>query len=152
MGTPRRMVPRCQGALVREAKARDGKVNMCTKHWSCHPAPPITGLEGDLLHYSYPTIASHEERIERYSTCTRQGMRARGKKAGPVKRWLSPVAKFVQGYFFQLGLLDGRAGWKIAHLERSCRVLEVPQAARAEQRRCERLSTSSSPVPTASVM
>jgi hypothetical protein len=26
------------------------------------------------------------------------------------------VAKFVQGYVFQLGLLDGRAGWDIARL------------------------------------
>jgi hypothetical protein len=43
-------------------------------------------------------------------------MHARGKKAGPVKRWLSPIAKFVQGYLFQFGFLDGWAGWKIATL------------------------------------
>jgi (heptosyl)LPS beta-1,4-glucosyltransferase len=80
------------------------------------PDTRITDLKGDLLHYSYPTIASHEERIERYSTLHAEGMRARGKKAGPVKRWLSPVAKFVQGYILQLGFLDGRAGWNIATL------------------------------------
>ena len=80
------------------------------------PGTPVTDLEGDLLHYSYPTVASHEERIERYSTLHAAGLHARGKKAGPVKRWLSPVAKFVQGYLFQLGLLDGWAGWKIATL------------------------------------
>ncbi|MCB0770809.1 MAG: glycosyltransferase family 2 protein [Flavobacteriales bacterium] len=80
------------------------------------PNTAITDLQGDLLHFSYPTIASHEERIERYSTLHAEGMHARGKKAGPVKRWLSPVAKFIQGYFLQLGFLDGRAGWRIATL------------------------------------
>ena len=39
-----------------------------------------------------------------------------GRKAGVVKRWSSPVAKFIQGYLFQLGFLDGWAGWKIATL------------------------------------
>ena len=124
---------------------------MCTRRWSFLRTLQSPILKGDLLHYSYPTIASHEERIERYSTLHAEGMRARGKKAGPVKRWLSPVAKFVQGYFLQLGFLDGRAGWKIADLQRASRVLEVPQVARAEQGRCERLNTSSSPAPTASV-
>lgn len=80
------------------------------------PDTAITDLPGDLLHYSYPTITSHEERIERYSTLHAEGMHARGKKAGPVKRWLSPIAKFVQGYLFQFGFLDGWAGWKIATL------------------------------------
>ncbi|MBK9628786.1 MAG: glycosyltransferase family 2 protein [Flavobacteriales bacterium] len=28
---------------------------------------PITALKGDLLHYSYPTVQSHADRIERYS-------------------------------------------------------------------------------------
>ena len=80
------------------------------------PGTTITLLAGDLLHYSYPTIASHEERIERYSELHARKMMEAGKDAGLVKRWLSPVAKFVQGYVFQLGLLDGRAGWDIARL------------------------------------
>lgn len=80
------------------------------------PGTAVIDLDGDLLHYSYPTVASHEERIARYSTLHAAGLHARGKKAGIVKRWLSPVAKFVQGYIVQLGLLDGWAGWKIATL------------------------------------
>lgn len=76
----------------------------------------VHDLEGDLLHYSYPTLAAHHERIERYSTLHARKLFAAGKHAGWIKRWLSPVAKFVQGYFLQLGILDGRAGWHIARL------------------------------------
>ncbi len=74
----------------------------------------ITDLNGDLLHYSYHTLADHRERIERYSTLHAQRMFAAGRKAGFVKLQLSPIVKFVQGYFFQLGFLDGRAGYNIA--------------------------------------
>lgn len=73
-------------------------------------------LRGDLLHYSYHTITDHQNRIQRYSTLHAQSMFENGRKAGVVKRWLSPVAKFIQGYLFQLGVLDGWAGWKIATL------------------------------------
>jgi len=77
---------------------------------------PITLLHGDLLHYSYHTIADHEARIERYSDLHARKMLAAGRHAGPVKLWLSPVAKFVQGYLLQGGFLDGRAGLDIARL------------------------------------
>jgi len=77
---------------------------------------PVTLLVGDLLHFSYPSIADHEERIERYSTLHAQGMKARGIRPNMFKRWFSPAFKFVQGYLFQMGLLDGRAGWHIARL------------------------------------
>jgi glycosyltransferase involved in cell wall biosynthesis len=75
---------------------------------------PICHLKGDLLHYSYHSVSDHAERIERYSSLHAKAMKARGKRAGWVKLWLSPVFKFIQGYVFQLGLLDGRAGLDIA--------------------------------------
>lgn len=80
------------------------------------PGTPITLLNGDLLHYSYHTIADHLERIERYSDLHARKMLAEGRRAGPVKRWLSPVAKFLQGYVLQAGFLDGRAGFDIARI------------------------------------
>ncbi len=80
------------------------------------PGTTVTLLEGDLLHYSYPSIADHLERIERYSDLHARKLMASGKSAGPVKLWGSPIAKFLQGYVLQLGLLDGRAGWDIAWL------------------------------------
>ena len=77
---------------------------------------PITLVKGDLLHYSYVSVQDHEARIQRYSELHAKKFFAAGKRAGFVKLWLSPIAKFLQGYVFQLGILDGWAGWKIAAL------------------------------------
>ena len=78
------------------------------------PEIPIHDLKADLLHYSYHTVSDHRDRIDRYSSLHAQRMHAAGNKATPIKRWLSPVFKFFQGYFLQLGLLDGTAGFNIA--------------------------------------
>ena len=80
------------------------------------PGTRVRLLQGDLLHYSYPTVQDHLSRIERYSDLHARKLFTAGKRASAVKRWLSPVAKFVQGYWFQLGFLDGRAGLMIATL------------------------------------
>jgi hypothetical protein len=80
------------------------------------PGTAITLLKGDLLHYSYPSITDHLERIERYSDLHARKMLAEGRSAGPVKMWLSPVVKFLQGYLLDAGFLDGRAGYDIARL------------------------------------
>jgi glycosyltransferase involved in cell wall biosynthesis len=74
----------------------------------------ITDLKADLLHYSYHTTRDHADRIERYSTLHARKMKEAGRRATMVKRYLSPVVKFLQGYMFQLGFLDGRAGLQIA--------------------------------------
>ena len=78
------------------------------------PGTPVTHLAGDLLHWSYHTLADHAGRIERYSGLHARKMLAEGRRAGWIKRWLSPLFKFVQGYVFQLGFLDGSAGFHIA--------------------------------------
>jgi glycosyltransferase involved in cell wall biosynthesis len=78
------------------------------------PALQVIDLKSDLFHYSYHSTADHEERIGRYSTLHARRMLEDGRKAGVVKRYLSPLAKFVQGYVLQLGFLDGRAGLNIA--------------------------------------
>lgn len=80
------------------------------------PTLRISDLHADLLHYSYHTIADHLDRIERYSTLHAQKMHSEGKTAGPVKLYLSPIAKFVHGYLLQLGFLDGAAGFDIARI------------------------------------
>jgi glycosyltransferase involved in cell wall biosynthesis len=80
------------------------------------PGTPVTLLKGDLLHWSYHTLKDHEQRIERYSDLHAQKLLAEGRRAGWIKRRLSPVVKFIQGYLLQLGLLDGTAGWHIARL------------------------------------
>jgi glycosyltransferase involved in cell wall biosynthesis len=93
---------------------------------------PITHLAGDLLHWSYHTLDDHARRIERYSDLHARKLFEAGRRAGPVKRWLSPVIKFVQGYVLQLGFLDGAAGWNIARYS--------AQAVRLKYEKLERLN------------
>jgi glycosyltransferase involved in cell wall biosynthesis len=80
------------------------------------PSLTVHHLSGDLLHWSYHTLEDHRQRIERYSDLHARKMKAAGRQAGPLERWLSPVAKFVQGYLLQGGFLDGIAGFHIARL------------------------------------
>jgi (heptosyl)LPS beta-1,4-glucosyltransferase len=77
---------------------------------------PVTQLHGDLLHWSYTSLGDHRERIERYSSLHARKMLAEGRRAGVVKRWFSPVFKFLQGYVLLGGFLDGAAGFHIARL------------------------------------
>jgi len=39
---------------------------------------------------------------------------AKGKKANFIKLYLSPIFNFMKNYFFQLGFLDGQAGFRLA--------------------------------------
>lgn len=90
------------------------------------PGTVVHQLQGDLLHYSYPTLKSHEDRIERYSDLHARKMFAAGKKGGLFKSTFSPAVKFVQGYVLRAGFLDGQAGWNIARL--SARAVQLKYA------------------------
>ena len=86
---------------------------------SPHSTPGHTGpkgrLQGDLLHYAYPTLATYLEHMQRYSTEMARLAVARGKTSrSPLAFvWnviLNPIATFAYNYIFRLGFLDGREG------------------------------------------
>jgi glycosyltransferase involved in cell wall biosynthesis len=88
-----------------------------------------TYLKNDFLHYAYPDLATWVEKHNRYSTWEAHAMRAGDSGAvrasllgGPIarRRWLKaktrrlpfrPFLRFVYAYVFQLGFLDGYAGY-----------------------------------------
>ena len=76
----------------------------------------IEHLEGDLLHYSYYSVADHEKQVEYFTTIAAKALAAQGKRASALKLWLSPIAKFIGSYIIQLGFLDGRHGFTIARI------------------------------------
>lgn len=76
----------------------------------------IEHLDGDILHYSYYTVADHWKQVDYFTSIAAKAMAAEGKRAGWVKRRLSPLAKFIGSYIVQLGFLDGRAGFTIARV------------------------------------
>lgn len=76
----------------------------------------VEKLKGKLLHYSYATVASHLNKIEKYSTLGAEEAYKKGKQASFIKIYFSPVFRFVRDYIFMLGFLDGKFGFIIAKL------------------------------------
>ncbi|MDO7875328.1 glycosyltransferase family 2 protein [Hymenobacter sp. ASUV-10] len=72
-------------------------------------------LRGDALHYSYHSIAQHVAQLNKFTSITAREQALRGKtRVGLFHLLLKPWWKFVHGYFFRLGFLDGFAGLSIA--------------------------------------
>ncbi|MCC2548294.1 glycosyltransferase family 2 protein [Hymenobacter sp. BT175] len=76
---------------------------------------PVGVLPGDLLHYSYHSVEQHVQQLNRFTSIAADELALRGKTRVTLFHLvLKPVWKFVHGYFFRLGLLDGFAGLCIA--------------------------------------
>lgn len=73
-------------------------------------------IKGDVFHYSMKSKTEHLEKIEIYATLSAQKLKQKDKKASFVKRYLSPISKFIIDYFFRAGFLDGKLGFQIAKL------------------------------------
>jgi len=76
----------------------------------------IEHLAGDVLHYSYNSIGDHLKQVDSFTTIAAKALAQNGRRAGFVKLYLSPLAKFIGDYFFRGGFLDGRAGFTIARI------------------------------------
>ncbi len=76
----------------------------------------IVKLQGDVFHFSMQSKAEHLEKIELYARLSSEKLLSKGKKASFIKRFLSPISRFLVDYFVKLGLLDGKLGFQIAWL------------------------------------
>ena len=92
---------RWEGAFVHEELRADAGVS-------------VTHLAGDLLHYTYYSVAEHRERARRYAGLAAERLRGRRKAGLLVKAIFSPAWRFFQMYCLKLGFLDGWRGWRIA--------------------------------------
>lgn len=73
-------------------------------------------LKGDILHYSYYSIDGHIQQTEKFSSIAAKALYNDGKHVSLLKVYLSPVVKFIQAYFFQLGILDGYYGFVVCKI------------------------------------
>jgi glycosyltransferase involved in cell wall biosynthesis len=71
-------------------------------------------LRGDCYHYSYYSTSTHIAQASHFALLAAMELFSKGKKAGQLKPTLAAIHKFVRGYVFQLGFLDGHYGWTIA--------------------------------------
>jgi glycosyltransferase involved in cell wall biosynthesis len=68
-------------------------------------------LNGDLIHYAYPTLESFIEHANRYSSLGAQMEAEKGTVGfSVINIVLRPMVRFLYSYFFRLGFLDGREG------------------------------------------
>ncbi|MDH5694168.1 MAG: glycosyltransferase family 2 protein [Gammaproteobacteria bacterium] len=71
-------------------------------------------LKGDLLHYSYYTVAEHIERGIRYTDLAARQLMNKSSTSLLVKSLFSPFTRVIRDYIFRAGFLDGTYGLLIA--------------------------------------
>lgn len=75
----------------------------------------IMHFKGDLLHYSYTSVAEHIDRFNRYTDIAAKDAFAKARKVNVFADIvLNPFLTFLKKYFVKLGFLDGYAGFLIA--------------------------------------
>ena len=110
--------------LFRRGSAR--MTNEARPHSTPFPKGPAGRMEGDLLHYAYPTLSLYIEHMNRYSSEMAKLAVERGKTSkNPFAFFwnvvLNPLATFAYNYIVRLGFLDGREGL-LLHLYHSAYV------------------------------
>lgn len=73
-------------------------------------------IPGDLLHYSYYSIAQHLDQIQKFTTIMAKVEFQNKKRPGLWKLILNPLWCFIRQYIVRLGFLDGYHGLVICSL------------------------------------
>jgi glycosyltransferase involved in cell wall biosynthesis len=74
----------------------------------------VRHLRGDLLHDSFPTIASYLAKIAPYSDDFLERQQMEGRRWSLAANLLRPLWRFFRAYILRLGFLDGFPGFWIA--------------------------------------
>ena len=93
--------------------------------WSADPVHegvrlngPCKRLSGDLLHESQESLERYLQKQNRYTSLQARQWFERGKRAGALRLWLSPLLRFFKFYVLRLGFLDGVPGF--VHIAIGC--------------------------------
>jgi glycosyltransferase involved in cell wall biosynthesis len=78
------------------------------------PASKIRHLRGDILHYSFNSIADHVDQNNKFSSISAEFMFDKGRRTNVLKLLLNPSWAFILSYIIRLGFADGIYGLIIA--------------------------------------
>jgi len=81
-----------------------------------HPNTITSGLQGDLLHYSYTSIRQHLDQINKFTEIAAQEGVDNAKNSSLFIALFKSVWKFKRDYLFKLGFMDGYYGFVISVL------------------------------------
>jgi glycosyltransferase involved in cell wall biosynthesis len=90
-------------------------------------------LKGDLLHYSYDSIASHMIQTDKFTTIAAKAAFNQGKRSSVFKIITRPLLKFLRDYFFKKGFLDGRYGFIICSINALAAMLKYAKIHELQQ-------------------
>lgn len=97
--------------LARRGKARYTETQM---HASMRVEGRIGTLRESIVHYSFLTLESVLDKMNRYSTGSAQDLHARGKRGSLAKAVGHGLWAFFRTYVLRRGFLDGRLGFLLA--------------------------------------
>lgn len=75
---------------------------------------PVERLAGDLLHWSYASLAHHVRTINSFTDIAAREKHARGERATIFDLTVRPWARFARMYIVRRGFLDGVPGFVVA--------------------------------------
>lgn len=73
-------------------------------------------MKHDILHYPYKDLTHHMAKMNSYTSESAQGKFSEGKRVNLLEVALVGPWRFLKMYFFQLGILDGKAGFILSLL------------------------------------
>jgi len=76
----------------------------------------LATIEAPLLHYPYPSIANHIQKINLYTSLGAEKLYKNSKRASLLYALLSGAVKFIKMYLLKQGILDGKEGFILALL------------------------------------
>jgi len=74
----------------------------------------IEKIRGRIHHYTIKDVEEYDRKINYYAKLCAEQYFKKGRRAGAVKMFFSPLFGFIKSYIILLGFLDGRIGWLIA--------------------------------------
>lgn len=80
-------------------------------HVEMNAGTRIAHLKGDLLHFSFDTIASHARQTNNFSEIGAHSYFRKGRKAPMVKVVVAPMIRFFRDYILLRGFMDGENGF-----------------------------------------
>lgn len=97
--------------LFRKNKARfaGGRV-----HERLELSGPCARLSGELYHHSFRDAADHWERCQKYARLWAETQFEAGQRTSALAQTSRSFFRFLRGYVFRRGFLDGKLGFRIA--------------------------------------
>jgi len=93
-----------------------GNFNEAVVHESVVLNGSVGRLQGDLLHYSDPTLEHYLVKFDRYTTLGAAQAHQEGRRAGWFDVAIRPIASFLSHYVIRRGFLDGLEGLVLSAL------------------------------------